>query len=418
MPPMLFDSLNEEILQWAGDSFPQKQTWTYILEKILSDMLPISSAPTLPTNITIIAACLQRISWTARVLYKLPQPKYRSHIVSLRWHALETPFLVKNRDFLFLEAQYETEINGHQGWVRALKSIELSCYPDFHSLLDLVRASHFCTGYVFVESDRPGILDHVHIAQVDLGGNLPHFTVAIGMRKRFRQLVDFGRLLVERRLAKTPYLSVSEFMSKSDCYYCYACHRPFGLWRKKEHCRKLKKSLGKGSFMDNIGKCFVPTTIHLAITMEQSANCIISDGPFLPTIRTNTLIPSKFSFIIHVAIHQLVIHKSSSSGPSQTPPGTYSALQHFSRYSVSEIIKCISNAEELEPKFHNGPGQRHNSVHTLRHSDDCMVSNISNDERKLHCEQFNPALELGGLTSDIADRVKKWRLIRRALLHS
>ncbi|KAG9407792.1 hypothetical protein AC1031_021032 [Aphanomyces cochlioides] len=152
------------------------------------------------------------------MLYTLPQPKYGSHIVSIRWHALETPFLAKNRDFL--------------------PNMKHKSMAAEVGLLGLVRASHFCTGYVFVESDRPGVLDHVHIAQVDLVGNLPHFTVAIGMRKRFRQLVDFGRLLVERRLAKTPFLSVSEFMSKSDCYSCYACHRPFGLWRKKENCRK------------------------------------------------------------------------------------------------------------------------------------------------------------------------------------
>ncbi|CAK4707991.1 hypothetical protein LEN26_019260 [Aphanomyces euteiches] len=175
-------------------------------------------------------------------LYTLaqPTPEFPRHFIGVKWNAFETPFLVNNRDFLNLEAQFDVEFEGRRGWVRVFRSVQLTCCPEFSGLLGLIRAAQYCTGHVFFESDKPGYLQHTHLIQCDLRGNVPAFAVAIGMKKRFRQMLDFRRYLCERRLAQTEFVNVSQFTPKDEWDQCHLCRRSFGILRRraKEHCRK------------------------------------------------------------------------------------------------------------------------------------------------------------------------------------
>ncbi|KAF0691834.1 Aste57867_17004 [Aphanomyces stellatus] len=174
-------------------------------------------------------------------LYTLeePTPTNPRHYIGIKWFAFETPLLVKNRDFLLLESQFDIEFQGRRGWVRSLKSIELDACPDFGDLLGLVRAVQFRTGHVFLETEKPGQLQVAQLVQTSLGGHVTGVAVAVGMKKRFRQMLDIHRFLAERRLAKTPFLDVTSFVDKKASDQCRLCRRSFSfLWRKKEHCRK------------------------------------------------------------------------------------------------------------------------------------------------------------------------------------
>ncbi|KAF0718192.1 hypothetical protein As57867_001841, partial [Aphanomyces stellatus] len=149
-------------------------------------------------------------------LYTLEQPTTQNprHYIGIKWFAFETPLLVKNRDFLLLESQFDIEFQGRRGWVRSLKSIELDACPDFGDLLGLVRAVQFRTGHVFLETEKPGQLQVAQLVQTSLGGHVTGVAVAVGMKKRFRQMLDIHRFLAERRLAKTPFLDVTSFVDK------------------------------------------------------------------------------------------------------------------------------------------------------------------------------------------------------------
>ncbi|CAK4998329.1 unnamed protein product [Aphanomyces euteiches] len=100
-------------------------------------------------------------------LYTLTQPTaaFPRHYIGVKWHVAETAFVIRNRDFVNVEAQFDVEFEGRRGWVRVMRSVQLTCCPDFESLLGLVRAWHYCSGHLFLETDRPGYLAHTHCSK-------------------------------------------------------------------------------------------------------------------------------------------------------------------------------------------------------------------------------------------------------------
>ncbi|CAK4609802.1 hypothetical protein AeMF1_021367 [Aphanomyces euteiches] len=117
-------------------------------------------------------------------LYTLTQPTaaFPRHYIGVKWHVAETAFVIRNRDFVNVEAQFDVEFEGRRGWVRVMRSVQLTCCPDFESLLGLVRAWHYCSGHLFLETDRPGYLAHTQLLQGTLNGNARGF-VAVGAMK-------------------------------------------------------------------------------------------------------------------------------------------------------------------------------------------------------------------------------------------
>ncbi|KAH9082809.1 hypothetical protein LEN26_021105 [Aphanomyces euteiches] len=80
----------------------------------------------------------------SQCLYSLtePTPDAPCRSVGVKWAAFECPVLLgRSRDFCFLESQHDFEINGKQGWVRALNFINLTCCPPLESTHQIVRVA-------------------------------------------------------------------------------------------------------------------------------------------------------------------------------------------------------------------------------------------------------------------------------------
>ncbi|RHZ34825.1 hypothetical protein DYB37_010259 [Aphanomyces astaci] len=100
------------------------------------------------------------------------------HYIGVRWSAVESSSpLVKNRDFCYLECQDEfvdTRTN-KQGWVRCIHSINIPSCPSLEKTLGFVRGSYYRSGFVVLETDKPGILEITHVLQVNFKGSVPAY---------------------------------------------------------------------------------------------------------------------------------------------------------------------------------------------------------------------------------------------------
>jgi hypothetical protein len=161
--------------------------------------------------------------------------------VTVKWFAMDMPSkLLKNRDFLTVECQSTfVDVSGRRGWVRSYHSIKLQCCPELSSY-SLVRGSFYHTGYVFVESERPGLLDVIFSAQVNMKGNMkvptPLFMTI--QKKRLASIADLQKMITRRRLGAQRFLGDLELVPKSQRTRCNLCSAKFGLITRKARCRK------------------------------------------------------------------------------------------------------------------------------------------------------------------------------------
>ncbi|GMF21752.1 unnamed protein product [Phytophthora fragariaefolia] len=161
--------------------------------------------------------------------------------VTVKWFAQEMPSkLLKNRDFLTVECQSTfMDVSGRRGWVRSYHSIKLPCCPELGAY-SLVRGSVYHTGHVFVESERPGFLDVIYSAQVNMKGSMkvpaPLFMTI--QKKRLSSIADLQRMITRRRLGAQRFLGDLELVPKSQRTRCNLCSTKFGLITRKARCRK------------------------------------------------------------------------------------------------------------------------------------------------------------------------------------
>eukprot|EP00644_Phytophthora_capsici_P005137 jgi/Phyca11/524952/estExt2_fgenesh1_pm.C_PHYCAscaffold_10171 len=161
--------------------------------------------------------------------------------VTVKWFASDTSSkLLKNRDFLTVECQSTfMDVSGRRGWVRSYHSIKLACCPEL-SDYGLVRGSFYHTGHVFVESERPGFLDVIYSAQVNMKGSMkvpaPLFMTI--QKKRLSNIADLQKMITRRRLGAQRFLGDLELVPKSQRTRCNLCSAKFGLMTRKARCRK------------------------------------------------------------------------------------------------------------------------------------------------------------------------------------
>ncbi|KAE8995051.1 hypothetical protein PR002_g19742 [Phytophthora rubi] len=159
--------------------------------------------------------------------------------VTVKWFVSEMPSkLLKNRDFLTVECQSTfMDVSGRRGWVRSYHSIKLPCCPEL-SDYNLVRGSVYHTGHVFVESERPGFLDVIYSAQVNMKGKVPTPLFMTIQKKRLSNIADLQRMITRRRLGAQRFLGDLELVPKSQRTRCNLCSTKFGLITRKARCRK------------------------------------------------------------------------------------------------------------------------------------------------------------------------------------
>ncbi|CAK4479494.1 unnamed protein product [Aphanomyces euteiches] len=106
------------------------------------------------------------------------------------------------RDWCFIEGHFEIKVGGRRGWIRIFKSIHLASCPDLNADSGYVRGHYVRAGILFVETDRPGLL----------------------------QVTQYNHV-------QATFLPKSMLVDGASRTHCLVCIKPFAK-EKKLHCRK------------------------------------------------------------------------------------------------------------------------------------------------------------------------------------
>ncbi|KDO25614.1 hypothetical protein SPRG_08913 [Saprolegnia parasitica CBS 223.65] len=171
-----------------------------------------------------------------------PTPDNPMHYIGVRWAAVEsTSPLVRNRDFCYLECQDEfvDTRTGKQGWVRCMHSINIPSCVSLEKTLGYVRGSYYRSGFVFVETDKPGFLDVTHILQVNFKGRVPPWIKRQTLRQRVQSISRIDKHFQMKKLSAGRILGDIDLPSKKHVSNCHWCARKFDpLFTRKFRCRK------------------------------------------------------------------------------------------------------------------------------------------------------------------------------------
>ncbi|KAF0698248.1 Aste57867_11123 [Aphanomyces stellatus] len=179
----------------------------------------------------------------AHQLYVLaaPTPSNPRHFIGVKWAILASPApaLMKARDWVFLESHHDFDWEGRRGWARATKSIKLPFLPSLEDSLNVVRGFQLRSGFVFVETERPGFLQAMQLHQFDLRGKIPAWVVSVGIKKRCRQFLEIAKFIRENRLSQSTFLHSHELTPMALRTHCHGCHKKFRvLLTRKDHCQR------------------------------------------------------------------------------------------------------------------------------------------------------------------------------------
>ncbi|KAF0691332.1 Aste57867_17420 [Aphanomyces stellatus] len=231
-----------------------------------------------------------------RRLHLLAAPTART-FAAVNWvvtHDRRTSALVKPRDWCFVESSDDAVVNGHPAWVHACRSVDLACCPDLHTSCGFVRARHIRSGFVFKETDQPGVLQMLQLHQVQLNGHVNTSLVgrsltARAVCKRFRSTAqNLAKIIRTRRLSALAIDAMTNDDTNEQTHACSLCDRHFGFFLPRDQCHHCAQPICRrsqcsdlwdvdGSGMKDAGrdsrrtkaKRRICTLCNIAATMEQ-----------------------------------------------------------------------------------------------------------------------------------------------------
>ncbi|KAF0701024.1 Aste57867_8470 [Aphanomyces stellatus] len=169
----------------------------------------------------------------------MPTPAHPRNYIGVKWCILEHPSaLLKCRDFCLLDSCDDFVLNGRRGWMRLKHSVHVAACPDLQSVLDVVRAHVYLSGYIFLETDTPGMLRVQHLTHVDLRGNIPQWLLHLTAKARAKELGAIESHFRRKRLSRLMFLELAELVPPAIRKRCFLCQSSFSPFLVKKNCRK------------------------------------------------------------------------------------------------------------------------------------------------------------------------------------
>ncbi|CAK4357936.1 unnamed protein product [Aphanomyces euteiches] len=97
---------------------------------------------------------------------------------------------------------------------------------------------HDGVSHLYVETDRPGVLQVNRLIQVDVAGTAPSWILNFIQLKRMRNLKKMDRFFQEQRLSAQTFLSHRNLIPKSSRSRCFLCQSAFSVLQPKSQCQK------------------------------------------------------------------------------------------------------------------------------------------------------------------------------------
>ncbi|CAK4629185.1 hypothetical protein LEN26_001665 [Aphanomyces euteiches] len=160
--------------------------------------------------------------------------------IDIRWLSFKSPVrsVIKCRDMVPIEVQHRCVVDGRAGYVVGAASIKLGCCPNFRKSLGLIRTTVHRMGAVYLETDRPGILQVNRMVQINFGGSIPSWMVNLAQLARMRAMKNLDCFFQQQRLSAQTFLPAPHLVPKAARSRCFLCQTLFGLMSVKTQCQK------------------------------------------------------------------------------------------------------------------------------------------------------------------------------------
>ncbi|KAF0701025.1 Aste57867_8471 [Aphanomyces stellatus] len=170
----------------------------------------------------------------------LPTPAHPHNYIGVKWCLYELPTsLVMCRDFCVLDCCDDFTLNGRRGWMRVHHSIQVPACPDLEACLGVIRGQLFMGGYIFLETDTPGVLSVTHVCHADARGNIPPWMFNTVPKNRVLEIAAIESHFRRKRQSRHQFLDPHELVPKAVRKKCAVCAHAFlPLVQAKLHCLK------------------------------------------------------------------------------------------------------------------------------------------------------------------------------------
>ncbi|CAK4777627.1 unnamed protein product [Aphanomyces euteiches] len=195
------------------------------LDDIIAIFLKTTTADLRQTNSAFFPNVLDKVR-LANVT--LPSDDRPNHCLGLNWLLLTTPlrgFIVKYRDFYYIEHQDECIIDGKRAWIKAVRSVDIKGCPNLDDAYGIVRAEFKHSGFIFMETETPGspVADILMTKQALM---------------QYKGMGSTQRVVRSYQLSKLSFLSEDSLVPAHMRSKCTICLKKFGTFQRKTHCRR------------------------------------------------------------------------------------------------------------------------------------------------------------------------------------
>ncbi|KAH9096329.1 hypothetical protein Ae201684P_009560 [Aphanomyces euteiches] len=132
------------------------------------------------------------------------------------------------------------EMEGRRAYVRAMQSIQLAGVPDLDETYGIVRADVLHNGFIFIETDRPNILELISLyhnrPNGQVRGALGDILLGIAVKGHYRTIEDTERVIRAYQLSRLTLFDQFSLPPLHLRTKCELCFKTFGN-SQKSHCR-------------------------------------------------------------------------------------------------------------------------------------------------------------------------------------
>ncbi|CAK4703011.1 unnamed protein product [Aphanomyces euteiches] len=171
------------------------------------------------------------------------------HTLTINWVLLTSPLrgvIVKNRDWCYVEHNQDVVIDGKKAWIRAFKHVDIAACPDLEAKYGIIRGHMVLAGFIYIETDRPGILKVLefhhnnHLGQLDVG-MIADFMVTKTAEIQYNSMNMMQNNLHSHRLSCLDFLPSHSLVPKHSRAKCAVCLRNFSTFTRKSNCRGVAR---------------------------------------------------------------------------------------------------------------------------------------------------------------------------------
>ncbi|CAK5015824.1 unnamed protein product [Aphanomyces euteiches] len=217
------------------------------IQSTLDEMRGIMTAPTTADARRVNDAYFPDVLDEVRLyLLSTPTEDRPNHFSFVSWLLHRSPLqgrIVRNRDICCVMHLDDIEIDGKKACLGAYKSVALPACPDLEEKYGVVRADFIHFGFIFMETDKPGVLQMKHLEHVDPNGQVNGDIIGgLLMYKmtesQYNAMSAMQANVYAHRLSRVSYLPLAAYVNKHSRTKCAVCLKKFGAFARKSNCRR------------------------------------------------------------------------------------------------------------------------------------------------------------------------------------